>query len=156
MSRVISDLRGTSPAKGREPRISYPYTLPTATGVRWEVGNINHDPIVYIIKAENGLYKIGYTKSIIHRFSEFENVSPIPVELLHLITTNNAMELEKQIHERLFPFWHHGEWFALPEETVNWLLSIEDMQYEQSRVPYIDEFRVRWHGVIRRVGQVGA
>ena len=69
------------------------------------------DEVVYFAQnKENGLVKIGRTKNLPGRISQFKTVSPL-TELLFSIKTNDAYRTERRLHG-LFDFCRvYGEWF---------------------------------------------
>jgi hypothetical protein len=74
---------------------------------------------VYLIKGgETGLYKIGMTTDFDSRFNDLQGASPVVLDLVCLISTNNISRLESMLHYkyRLQRKW--GEWFALSADDV--------------------------------------
>ena len=81
---------------------------------------------VYFIQAENGLVKIGRSDDVEKRFSALRTMSPIPVVLLHTVFSDNYVLAESYIHQELDRYRHHGEWFDLPENIIEWSQSLDN------------------------------
>lgn len=77
---------------------------------------------IYILKADNGLYKIGLTNSPAPRISSLIKQSPVKAELLHLIPTEDMKPAEDRLHAKYAHLRRIGEWFALTDTDVRWLL----------------------------------
>lgn len=78
---------------------------------------------VYFIKnPEAGLVKIGRTRNIDTRIHQLEWEYKSKLSLIKKIPTDNAVLLEKEMHERYSDFHIEGEWFELPEETISKLI----------------------------------
>jgi len=68
------------------------------------------ETLVYFIKAQNSLIKIGFTNNIEYRMNTLKTMSPLKLELLGTWPGNR--KLETIIHQNLKPYRQHGEWFA--------------------------------------------
>lgn len=73
---------------------------------------------VYLIKAPNGLYKIGYTSNPQDRMRTFENKLPFKVRYHCLIKTDEMRQLEKSLHQYFAQRLIDGEWFKLTAMDV--------------------------------------
>jgi hypothetical protein len=73
---------------------------------------------VYVVRARNGLCKIGRAKNLFERIKQIEDVSPIPVILIAAFETEDYSELEISIHMKYAHKRHHGEWFKLTLEDI--------------------------------------
>jgi hypothetical protein len=125
---------------GRTPKFSYPFVLESDC-FRWYISNARHDPVLYVVRAENGLFKIGRTCGIVSRVHALDNMSPIPIQFYHLILTNNAYESEKELHRRHAPHWVRGEWFRLSEDGREFLESTTRYDYQEARYPGWHDYR---------------
>lgn len=88
-----------------------------------------HDSLqgyVYLIRAENGLCKIGRSCDPSGRYGEVATYSPIPVYLEHTVFSDNYVLAEAYAHEELARYRHHGEWFDLPDDIYGWFLGLEN------------------------------
>lgn len=83
---------------------------------------------VYLIKAENGLCKIGKTKNIESRMSQFKSF-PVKWVLMHSFKTRNHHKAERKLHERFCNKRVNGEWFNLDEEDIDFIKSIGDFRF---------------------------
>jgi hypothetical protein len=80
----------------------------------------------YVYLIQSGLlFKIGITKNLDTRLSTIKTHTNAPVELIHSIKTEMALELERELHQRFNTVRSHGEWFSLTTEHVNEILSID-------------------------------
>jgi DNA-binding XRE family transcriptional regulator len=85
------------------------------------------DGFVYLIRSENGLVKLGASLMPRWRLKSLSCGSPLPLELLHIIATNDMTWLEATLHERFREKRARGEWFRLSEEDVSSLLAVGRM-----------------------------
>ncbi len=74
------------------------------------------DGVVYFIRAENGLIKIGATKNLDSRWATFVRTSPAKLEWLFAIP--GGFPVESEIHGVLRNHWSHGEWFRPDPEVL--------------------------------------
>lgn len=77
---------------------------------------------VYLLRAENGLCKIGRSQDPDARLGTF-GVFPIAVTLIHRIETNDMVWLERHLHRFFAEFRVRGEWFGLSQMQLAGLLS---------------------------------
>jgi hypothetical protein len=87
---------------------------------------MNH---VYLIRAANSLYKIGFASNIERRFNTLRAQSPIPLELVLHFNGENARELERELHDKFSDKRHHGEWFELSDEDLDYIQA-QDVTYK--------------------------
>lgn len=82
---------------------------------------------VYLLQAiePNHYYKIGRTNNPERRIKELGVKLPYPIELLHLIPTDDMDGLELDLHMQFSHKRVNGEWFALAPDDVNYITSIE-------------------------------
>lgn len=75
---------------------------------------------VYVIRDIDvtGFYKIGRTNDPYVRLSAFEVKLPFQIEIVTVLSCNNAMLMEKQLHDRYALKRVRGEWFQLSDEDV--------------------------------------
>lgn len=97
----------------------YPHTPEDFKGIE----KISLLPMVYALATPSlEFVKIGYTKSPKNRFSNIQNGCPLKLSLWLAIRTPIPNELEDYIHSALFDYRSQGEWFALPNNKLDWLL----------------------------------
>ena len=94
----------TEPAEKREPR---PKTKKPG--------------YVYLIRAENGYYKIGRAKNYQERIERLEVKLPFSIEPLHILQCVDMVEAERALHIRFQDKRVNGEWFALTPEDVEYI-----------------------------------
>jgi hypothetical protein len=87
----------------------------------------NCDGYVYLLRNEidANVYKIGRTKNPENRLITFGLQLPFRVEYVCLIQSEDAVELEKDLHERFSAARLDGEWFMLPEGDVEYIKSLD-------------------------------
>ena len=78
---------------------------------------------VYLIKADNGLTKIGIAINIKQRFYQLQAASPCHLTLLGSIETNDACGLENSLHMRFSHLRSHSEWFNLSQSDIASIMS---------------------------------
>jgi hypothetical protein len=86
--------------------------------------------LVYVFKQlHTEHYKIGMTcdESVKMRFISFNTYSPTGAEIICIIKTDHAANLEKKLHQRFKDKRMNGEWFKLSSSDVVELRSMEDL-----------------------------
>lgn len=68
---------------------------------------------VYILKADNGLYKIGMSSNPKGRIKAIRTASPVKVVLYRLFYSSNMADAEAMLHLMFEDFRVCGEWFNL-------------------------------------------
>ena len=81
---------------------------------------------IYILKADNGLYKIGKAKHVDSRVTYLGVKIPMHIELLHSFESSDYTCAELHLHEKFKDKRDVGEWFKLDEDDISSLLSIKD------------------------------
>lgn len=81
---------------------------------------------VYIIKAPNNLYKIGYTENVAKRLRDLRAMSPVELILVHVIEWDDKYSLENTLHQKYHSQLHHGEWYSLSDQEVKWLKTLDE------------------------------
>lgn len=75
---------------------------------------------VYVVRSGN-LVKIGRTNDLERRLRQLSTMNSGELELICSIPTGDSVTLEKKLHQQFQPFRQHGEWFQLPEKSIQWL-----------------------------------
>lgn len=81
---------------------------------------------VYLVGADNGLFKIGKSKNVDGRVMEFGVKLPVKTWLVHSFKSNQYDKAELTLHEVFKEKRSHGEWFALDKDDVEYVVSIQD------------------------------
>lgn len=81
---------------------------------------------IYLIRLENGLYKIGKTKNMKSRMNAFSVTFPMAWELIYKFETEDYSNAEISLHKMFYDKRKVGEWFELTNEDVEYITSIED------------------------------
>lgn len=76
---------------------------------------------VYLIKSNEGVYKIGRTTNINKRLTQLQVASSVPLKVLWFKHFSNAPEVEKMLHETFKEYQYQGEWFKLPTSAIRWI-----------------------------------
>lgn len=86
---------------------------------------------VYIIAAENGLFKIGKTTNIDNRLQQIKSANPIQCFLVGLIEAkdDNLDKLERLLHKMFKDKRIRGEWFALSKNDLLLLIPYMPEEY---------------------------
>lgn len=82
---------------------------------------------IYLLRAENGLYKIGLTKNVNTRIKAIQNGSLLKIELLHTIRSSDMVTAEQILHARFEEKRNKGEWFALTLQDVESIMEITSL-----------------------------
>lgn len=83
---------------------------------------------VYLLRAENGIYKIGRSAIPEARINAYNTHSPIEIELICLIKTRDMHRLEAELHRKYAAKRGRGEWFVLEVEDVEYIKSLAQEQ----------------------------
>jgi len=75
--------------------------------------------VLYLIKAENGLVKVGIATDFDNRLSGLRSSSASSLEVLRTFEVDDARSVEQEIHERLSEYNEHGEWFDLSNRSID-------------------------------------
>jgi hypothetical protein len=95
----------------------------TKTEFREHEKEIGSNAYVYLIRSHD-LYKIGFTRAPYRRAAEIANQSARGAELIHLLSTDDPVGIERYWHERFADKRvaavnkQSGEWFSLSEAEV--------------------------------------
>lgn len=81
---------------------------------------------VYLLRAENGIYKIGRGCDVLRRIRGIQTLSPIPITTVCIIESFDSFEMECQLHTRFKSQRLHGEWFALTPEDVEYIKGLAE------------------------------
>ena len=73
---------------------------------------------VYLVRADNGTYKIGRSAYPKRRIKELGVKLPWALEVIHLIKTDSMIDLEEGFHAHFEEQRLSGEWFDLTDEDV--------------------------------------
>lgn len=82
---------------------------------------------VYLLRSASGFWKIGKTKNPQNRIETFSVKLPFEVEYEHLIPCADMSSAEIQLHQRFATKRTNGEWFALTDEDVAIIKSIQSL-----------------------------
>lgn len=74
--------------------------------------------VVYVLRASNGLLKIGTTEDFLYRLKALRRLSPVPLQIVSVFNAEAADE--KRAHDRFGNYRHHGEWFEPAQEILEW------------------------------------
>lgn len=88
--------------------------------------------LIYLVKSERGLYKIGYTRNMSSRLSYLRKESSVGISLIYAFESTNVREDEAALHKRYAHRRIYSEWFELAEDEVDEFCSIassEDVDF---------------------------
>jgi len=80
--------------------------------------------MLYLIKADNGLIKIGVSTNAERRLAQIAGMSPINVKL---IATGQDDIHEETLHSLLADRCVHGEWFDLTPAIIDTIVHVFDL-----------------------------
>lgn len=78
----------------------------------------NKKGVVYFLKADNGLTKIGETKDIKNRIKAINHGLLNETKLLFYIASEDVCTLEEKLHKRFSKKRVKGEWFDLSDNDI--------------------------------------
>lgn len=73
---------------------------------------------VYLIRASNGVVKIGKTRNLAQRLKDLNTASPLDLELLGSVYYALGDQLELELHAQYADKRIKGEWFDLNEDDI--------------------------------------
>lgn len=82
--------------------------------------------VVYLLLDPPGLYKIGRTADLNQRLRELKRLVPVPLSLVGAIVTDDAGQLERDLHEHFADKREQGEWFRLSDKDVEYFMACDD------------------------------
>jgi len=83
---------------------------------------------VYLIRANDGRYKIGIAKDPKHRIRQLQTGNSDQLVLIETYQSENASRIEKALHNRYSYVRNVGEWFDLSiTEEVGFISMCEDI-----------------------------
>lgn len=68
---------------------------------------------IYLIRGNNGKYKIGIAKNPQSRLKQLQTGNPELLTIIETYETTNASKIEKALHNRYSYTRKEGEWFEL-------------------------------------------
>lgn len=83
---------------------------------------------IYLIRADNGMYKIGKAKKISDRLKPFSVEFPMKWGLIHSFYSEEYSLAEAELHMRYADKRDVGEWFKLDADEVEQIKAIQDGQ----------------------------
>lgn len=96
-----------------------------------KLSSIKSNPgYIYLIKSEDGSYKIGKSKNPHTRHKNLSTKFAYQTTLIHTIQASNMERSEKYLHEKFKDIRLNGEWFALTPEDVQWICSLTTLDQE--------------------------
>ena len=84
---------------------------------------------IYLIRAENGLYKIGKTKDLEKRIKPFHVDFPMKWEMVYSFQSPDYGLAESFLHIRFSEKRDVGEWFRLSNEDIIFIMSLRDGEF---------------------------
>lgn len=85
---------------------------------------------IYLLSSSVGLYKLGRTIDMEKRFYNHERTWPIELKIVHTISVNQVIACETFLLRMFKDKQKQGEWFALNEDDVRWLKSLDTDELE--------------------------
>lgn len=82
--------------------------------------------LVYLLRSENGLYKIGIASDVQKRVAKLTSSIPYKIEIIHSFSAPSAFICEKNLHEKYKELRVKGEWFRLGKKEVEEIRSIKE------------------------------
>lgn len=116
---VTSDWPGWAKYIGQFPQVSPASTKSKKRGY------------VYLVRAETGEYKIGYSMDVENRIKAFSVQPPFDYQLVHSIPVDDMIQAEAALHKRFSGKRIKGEWFALEDGDVEEIMQLSHFKNER-------------------------
>jgi hypothetical protein len=84
---------------------------------------------VYLLEGTNGWHKIGRSKQPLTRIEKLGVVLPFPIEIKHLIETDDMFAAESRLHQIFSHRRGNGEWFQLTEDEIKLICSLNEIYF---------------------------
>ena len=68
---------------------------------------------VYLIRGNDGKYKIGIAKNPAQRFNQLQTGNSVKLQLIETYQSDNAFKIETALHNQFGHVKNEGEWFDL-------------------------------------------
>lgn len=111
------------PSVARKQNIA-PAIFPDMT--RAELARLPHGKYVYVIQdvTNTRYFKIGRTNNPARRLNHFDVILPVDIHVVAVLPCDNMVTLETWLHRRFADKRQRGEWFALSNDDVRWLIDL--------------------------------
>jgi hypothetical protein len=81
---------------------------------------------VYVLRADNGLFKIGRTSNPNIRLTTLGIKLPYALTIVVILATNDMHALESDLHERFASKRKKGEWFDLGPDDIKFVEGLDE------------------------------
>lgn len=104
--------------------------------------------MIYVVGNEDGYVKIGITSGSIQ--SRLRSIQTGSSTKLHVVRTweptgeNSDRIGERMLHRQFRYYRTNGEWFHLPQEGIDWILSCASDYFNQKEIPEMRFKSVNW------------
>lgn len=96
------------------------------------------DGYIYLLRAENGYYKIGRSVEISKRLASLQRDFPIAIKLVYSYRHSDYIKEEARLHSLYKEFRKQGEWFALPPKAVRAIRALGKISNADMTSPNIE------------------
>lgn len=91
------------------------------------------DSVVYLIKNKsNNHYKIGISDDVSRRLIQLQTGNSCELEVIAILHTSNAVQLEQDLHHHFNRKHIRGEWFELDDTDVEYILTFNSVDREKN------------------------
>lgn len=104
----------------------WPYQRPLRKAAEPVAGAPERVTYVYLMRAENGRYKIGISVDPEKRLADLRDGSAVDIELVHYFAAEDAAGIERVLHREYETKRVRGEWFALDEADVASICAVRE------------------------------
>jgi hypothetical protein len=87
-----------------------------------EIPPLERAGAVYVLRADNGLVKIGCSRDVVSRVRALQTMSPVPIQLVHVFEHDQYRALESALHRQYHHRRRQGEWFELDDDELRALI----------------------------------
>ena len=106
---------------------------------------------MYLLRSQDGLYKIGKSKTPNIRIRALCVVLPFDIMPVHVIYSRDYGWAERYLHAKFEGQRVRGEWFRLSEEDVDWIQHQTELaQNIQRNDKNVDDSQVDFYRLISR------
>lgn len=77
--------------------------------------------MVYFLKDENNLIKIGFSKNVINRIKHLMSQTPYECDVILILNEN--FKYEQELHKKFAKYKKAGEWFSFSDEIMDYIIN---------------------------------
>ena len=82
-----------------------------------------NETIYFIRLGKTNLYKLGFTRHLVHRLTSLDNNAPYPIQLCASYQSEQAADMEHQLHHKYVKHRTYGEWYKFARKQAKEIIA---------------------------------